>query len=107
MTLLALVVPLYRVYTSSPASDTLRVLCNWVLPLVALFLVSIFASSRIRGETNSQDREEASSLLHAEKESVVKGSPLVLSFTVVITISPVIVIAILSATDTRPLHYCP
>lgn len=54
MTILALVVPMYRVVHGFPCGDDLRLLCNWILPLVALVMITGLAA-RLRNKATAND----------------------------------------------------
>ncbi len=106
MTFLALVIPLFRVITGHPAGELLRLLCNWILPVVALIAGSVFAGMRV-GAVLKHDRDSEETGLLPENSSNPKEHILFLPLVILISITPVIIIAILSATDTSPRHFCP
>ena len=54
MTIFALVVPMYRVVHGFPCGNDLRLLCNWILPLVALVMIIGFAA-RLRNKASTSD----------------------------------------------------
>ena len=104
MTALAAVVPLYRVCTGDEAGDTLRMLCNWILPIIILIGVPTITTLRSNDEatdSNSAGGENSSLLINNDNgqasDEKKRINPMIFGLLVLSSLIPVGVITILAS----------
>ena len=102
MTGLAAVIPIYRASTSHSADNTLRLLCNWLLPIAALILAPTIAMSVLTPKSKGNEDGETAGLIGGEgsqgdeRKSSSSSDPGLFVMLLGLSLIPVAIIAILA-----------